>query len=102
MNKQELLRSNVIQGISTQDDDLEKHRERLRKMADKQLLEQGRACRYMCTRIGGNRLRKVLSSTYGRHEPNGKEDTRNHRRRSRQVSGLTCIAVVSAANYVTR
>jgi hypothetical protein len=48
MNKQELLRSNVMQGISTQDDDLERHRERMRKMTDKQLLEYGRACRYMC------------------------------------------------------
>jgi hypothetical protein len=49
MNKQELPRSNVMQGICTQDDDLERHRERMRKMTDKQLLEYGRACRYMCT-----------------------------------------------------
>jgi hypothetical protein len=49
MNKQELLRSNLMQAIGTQNDDLEKHRERLRKMTDKQLLEYGRACRHMCT-----------------------------------------------------
>jgi hypothetical protein len=49
MNKQELPRSNVMQDISTQDDDLKKHRERIRNMTDKQLLEHRRACRYMCT-----------------------------------------------------
>ena len=40
---------NLMQAIGTQNDDLEKRRERLRKMRDKQLLEYGRACRYMCT-----------------------------------------------------
>ena len=49
MNKQELPRYDLLQAIGTQDDDLETHRERLRKMTDKQLLEHGRACRYMCT-----------------------------------------------------
>jgi hypothetical protein len=49
MIKRELPRSNVMQGISAQDDDLERHRERIRNMTDKQLLEHGRACRYMCT-----------------------------------------------------
>ena len=70
-----------MQAIGTQNDDLEKHRERLRKMTDKQLLEHGRACRYMCTPEAnlGKPLRRVLSSTYGRYEPNGKEDTRNQR-----------------------
>jgi hypothetical protein len=38
-----------MQAIGKQNDDLEKHRERLRKMTDKQLLEHGRACLYMCT-----------------------------------------------------
>jgi hypothetical protein len=38
-----------MQAIGTQNDDLEKHRELLRKMTDKQLLEYGRACRHMCT-----------------------------------------------------
>jgi hypothetical protein len=49
MNKQELPRENAMQAIGTQDDDLERHRERMRNMTDKQLLEYGRACRYMCT-----------------------------------------------------
>ena len=38
------------QGIGTQDDDIEKLRARLRKMTHKQLLEQGKAARYMCSR----------------------------------------------------
>src|SRR5580692_11768747 len=42
---QELPRENLMQAIGTQNDDLEKHRERLREMTDKQLLERGRACR---------------------------------------------------------
>jgi hypothetical protein len=37
MNEQELPRENLMQAIGTQNDDLEKHRERLRKMTDKQL-----------------------------------------------------------------
>ena len=49
MDKRELSRSDVMQAIGTQNDDLEKHRERIRNMTDKQLLEYGRACRYMCT-----------------------------------------------------
>jgi hypothetical protein len=48
MNKQEPPRSGVMQAIGTQNEDLEMLRERLRKMTDKQLLEYGRACRYMC------------------------------------------------------
>jgi hypothetical protein len=46
---QKLPRENLMQAIGTQNDDLEKHRERLREMTGKQLLERGRACRYMCT-----------------------------------------------------
>jgi hypothetical protein len=46
---QELPRENLMQAIGTQNDDLEKHRERMRNMTDKQLLEYGQACRYMCT-----------------------------------------------------
>ena len=46
---QELPREKPMQAIGTQNDDLEKHRERLRKITDKQLLEYGRACRHMCT-----------------------------------------------------
>lgn len=39
-----------MQGIGTQDDDVESYQERLRKMSDNELVQTGRAARYMCSK----------------------------------------------------
>jgi hypothetical protein len=39
-----------MQAIGHQDDTVESYRERLRKMSDQQLIETGKAARYMCSR----------------------------------------------------
>jgi hypothetical protein len=89
MNKQELPRSNVMQGISTQDDDLEKHRERIRNMTDKQLLEHGRACRYMCTpeaNLGKPPQESSVVHLREAREPSGREDIRSQRQNEEGIN----------------
>jgi hypothetical protein len=70
--------------------DIEKHRERLRKMTDKQLLETGRSAKYMCSpqanfqkpprEVFVIQLAEARAEWRRRQELNGAQ-SRKHRRR---------------------